>query len=94
MTAAAAAVVNSILALTSLVPALPQSVTNGASILGTLSAPSLSLTGVGGVVSWGSDTVSNTNPYTAGPVTGKPHSTSIDPAIIEPRSRNRAYLQF
>lgn len=71
MTTAAAAVVNGILALTSLVPALPQSITNGASVLGTLSAPSLSLTGVGGVISWGSDTVSNTNPYTAGPVSGK-----------------------
>ena len=78
MATAAAAVVNSILALNSLAPALPQSVTNGASVLGTLSAPSLSLTGLNGIVSWGSDTVDNTNPYTAGPVTGKPHFTSID----------------
>ena len=79
--AAVAAVANSISALTSLVPALPQSVTNGASVLGTLSAASLSTTGVGGVISWGSDTVDNTNPYVAGPVTGKPYLTSADCAV-------------
>lgn len=60
---AAAAAVASIAALSALVPALPQTVTNGASVLGTLSAPSLSLTGVDGIVSWGANTVSNYNPY-------------------------------
>lgn len=63
MTASAAAAVASIVALTSLVPSLPQTVTNGGSVLGTLSAPSLSLTGVDGIVSWGAKTVSNYNPY-------------------------------
>lgn len=67
---AALAVVNSILALNSLIPALPQSVTNGATDLGTLSAPTY-LSGVDGKKSWGDDTVVNTNPYEAGPVTGK-----------------------
>lgn len=62
-TSAAAAVASSIVALTSLVPALPQAVTNGASVLGTLSAPNLSVTGVDGIVSWGANTVSNYNPY-------------------------------
>ena len=61
--AAAAAAVASIAALSSLVPSLPQTVTNGASVLGTLSAPRLSLTGVDGVISWGAHTVSNYNPY-------------------------------
>ena len=76
MATAAAAVSASISSLTNLVPALSQAVTNGASVLGTLSAPSLSITGVNGVISWGSDTVDNTNPYTAGPVTGKAHVTT------------------
>ena len=78
MVSAAAAVADSIAALTALVPALPQTVTNGASVLGTLAAPLLSTTGVGGIISWGSDTVGNTNPYTSGPVTGKPRSTVVD----------------
>lgn len=63
MTASAAAAVASIVALNALIPALPQAVTNGASVLGTLSAPSLSLTGVDGIVSWGANTVTNYNPY-------------------------------
>ena len=63
MTTSAAAAVASIVALTSLVPSLPQAVTNGPSVLGTLSAPSLSLTGVDGIVSWGANTVTNYNPY-------------------------------
>lgn len=92
MASAASAVVSGILALTSLVPSLPQTVTNGASILGTLSAPSLSLTGVNGIISWGSDTVDNTNPYIGGPISGKLHITSVDLAIIELRCRNGAYL--
>ena len=75
MAVAASAVVNGILALSSLVPSLPQTVTNGASILGTLTAPTLSLTGVNGIISWGSDTVNNTDPYTAGPISGKPPSS-------------------
>ena len=62
-TSAVAAVASSIVALTSLVPALPQVVTNGASVLGTLSASNLSVTGVDGIVSWGANTVSNYNPY-------------------------------
>ena len=89
---AAAAVVNAILALPQLIPALPQSVTNGASVLGTLSAPSLSTTGLGGVISWGSDTVDNTNPYNAGPVTGMCNLTSTHAAVFNLCPRNRAYL--
>lgn len=63
MTASAAAAVASIVSLPSLVPSLPQVVTNGASVLGTLQAPNLSISGVGGIVSWGANTVSNYNPY-------------------------------
>lgn len=89
MTAAASAVVSGILALSSLVPSLPQTVTNGASVLGTLSAPTLSLTGLNGIISWGSDTVANTNPYIGGPVSGKfylilPYLTHTDP-LYRPR---------
>ena len=69
--ASADAVVASIVALTSLVPSLPQTVTNGASVLGLLSAPSLSTTGVDGIVSWGANTVSNYNPYTTDFNSGK-----------------------
>lgn len=69
--ASADAAVASIVALTSLVPALPQTVTNGASVLGTLSAPNLSVTGVDGIVSWGANTVSNYNPYTTDFNSGK-----------------------
>lgn len=71
MTSSAAAAVASIVALTSLVPSLPQTVTNGASVLGTLSAPSLSLTGVDGIVSWGANTVENYNPYATDFISGK-----------------------
>ena len=63
MTASAAAAVASIVSLPSLVPSLPQIVTNGGSVLGTLQAPNLSVTGVNGIVSWGANTVSNYNPY-------------------------------
>lgn len=63
MATAAVAAVASIVSLTSLVPSLPQNITNGASVLGTLSAPKLSLTGVDGIVSWGANTVSNYDPY-------------------------------
>lgn len=73
MTASAAAAVASIVALNALVPALPQAVTNGASVLGTLSAPSLSLTGVGGIISWGANTVTNYNPYNTDFNSGKYH---------------------
>ena len=94
MVSAAVAVADSILALTSLVPALPQTVTNGASVLGTLVAPLLSTTGVGGIITWGSDTVANTNPYTSGPVTGKPCITAVDLTTTKHFSRKRAYLQL
>ena len=63
MTASAVAAVASIVALPSLVPSLPQAVTNGASVLGTLQAPNLSTIGVNGVATWGGNTVANTNPY-------------------------------
>ena len=71
MTASAVAAVASIVALPSLVPSLPQVVTNGASVLGTLQAPNLSTTGLGGIVSWGDKTVSNTNPYSSDFNSGK-----------------------
>ena len=63
MTASAVAAVASLTALSSLVPSLPQAVTNGASLLGTLQAPNLSTSGVGGVISWSGKTVDNYNPY-------------------------------
>ena len=63
MTASAVAAVASIVALPSLVPSLPQVVTNGASVLGTLQAPNLSTIGLNGVATWGANTVSNYNPY-------------------------------
>lgn len=71
MTSSAVAAVASIAALSSLVPSLPQTVTNGASLLGTLQAPDLSTSGVGGVVSWGANTVSNYNPYSTDFNSGK-----------------------
>ncbi|KAF6223198.1 hypothetical protein HO133_000040 [Letharia lupina] len=94
MASAASAVVSGILALTSLVPSLPQTVTNGASILGTLSAPSLSLTGVNGIISWGSDTVDNTNPYIGGPIsgTGPTYNFNIARGFIAPDGVNRSAL--
>lgn len=94
MTSAASAVLSGILSLSSLVPSLPQTVTNGASILGTLSAPTLSLTGLNGIISWGSDTVANTNPYIGGPISGwsrlvLPHLTHADPL-----NRTRPHVQL
>lgn len=70
-TAAAAAAVASIVSLSSLVPSLSQAVTNGASVLGTLQAPSLSITGLNGIVSWGANTVDNYNPYNTDFNTGR-----------------------
>ncbi|CAF9905675.1 hypothetical protein IMSHALPRED_003923 [Imshaugia aleurites] len=88
------AVANAVVALTSLVPSLPQAVTNGASVLGTLTAPTLSLTGVNGIISWGSDTVNNTNPYTAGPVsgTGPTYNFNIARGFISPDGVNVSAL--
>ena len=63
MTSSAVAAVASIVALSSLVPSLPQTVTNGASVLGTLNAPTLDTVAVGGAATWGANTVSNYNPY-------------------------------
>ena len=71
MTSSAIAAVASIAALSSLVPSLPQAITNGASLLGTLQAPNLSTSGLGGVVSWGANTVSNYNPYSTDFNSGK-----------------------
>jgi FtsP/CotA-like multicopper oxidase with cupredoxin domain len=55
-------------------PFLPQSTTNGKSILGLLGAPRLPpwLSGplAGGLTPWGSRTTGNTNPYTNTPNTG------------------------
>lgn len=69
--ASAAVAVASILSLTSLAPSLPQTITNGNSVLGTLQAPNLSTIGVGGVATWGSNTVANYNPYTTDFNSGK-----------------------
>ena len=71
MTASASAAVASIVALSSLVPSLPQTVTNGASVLGTLQAPNLSTTGLNGVISWAGKTVDNFDPYTTDFSTGR-----------------------
>ena len=71
MTASAVAAVASIVSLNTLVPALPQAVTNGASVLGTLAAPNLSTTGVDNIISWGSNTVNNYNVYNSDFNSGK-----------------------
>ena len=71
MTASASAAVASIVALSSLVPSLPQAVTNGASVLGTLQAPNLSTSGLGGIISWVGKTVDNFDPYSTDFSTGK-----------------------
>ncbi|CAD6581208.1 MAG: hypothetical protein ASARMPREDX12_000394 [Alectoria sarmentosa] len=95
MTASAAAAVASIVALTSLVPSLPQTVTNGASVLGTLSAPSLSLTGVDGIVSWGANTVSNYNPYATDFNSGRQGPTynfNIARGFISPDGVNKSSI--
>ncbi|KAF6232202.1 hypothetical protein HO173_009585 [Letharia columbiana] len=92
---AAAAAVASIAALSALVPALPQTVTNGASVLGTLSAPSLSLTGVDGIVSWGANTVSNYNPYLTDFSSGRQGPTynfNIARGFISPDGVNRSSI--
>ena len=52
---------------------LPQSLTNGGSLLGTLQAPSLP-SFLDQAPSWGSRTAQNTNPYTQSPTTGRVRS--------------------
>lgn len=93
---AAAAAVASIAALSSLVPSLPQSVTNGASVLGTSSAPNLSLTGVDGIVSWGAKSVGNYNPYLNDFDSGKyrPSSDQYSCMLIVPIGRQGPSYTF
>ena len=95
---AATAVVNSILALSSLVPALPQAVTNGNSILGTLQAPDLSqfvsTSNLPDGFPWGAATASNTNPYTTTPGGGlvRNYKFNIARGNIAPDGVNRSAL--
>ncbi|KAL9128562.1 MAG: hypothetical protein Q9175_007502 [Cornicularia normoerica] len=95
MTASAVAAVASITALSSLVPSLSQTVTNGASTLGTLSATNLSVTGVDGIVSWGANTVSNYNPYDTdfnGARQGPTYNFNIARGYISPDGVNRSSI--
>jgi FtsP/CotA-like multicopper oxidase with cupredoxin domain len=65
--------------LASTVSLLDQTVTNGPSLLGTLSAPLLPkyLDAAQGLP-WGQDTTRNTNPYTQSPSTGKVRKYTFD----------------
>lgn len=95
---AASAVVNSILALSSLVPALPQTSTNGNSVLGTLKAPDLaqfvSTPNLPAGLPWGTATASNTNPYTTTPGGGlvRNYKFNIARGTIAPDGVNRSAL--
>ena len=95
---AASAVVNGILALSSLVPVLPQSATNGNSSLGTLQAPTLpqfvATPNLPDGFPWGAATVANTNPYTTTPGGGQTHSYQFNIARgnIQPDGVNRSVL--
>ena len=82
MTASAVAAVASIASLSSLVPLLPQTVTNGASLLGTLQAANLSTIGVNDIATWGSNTVSNYNVYDVDYNPGKWNPVSIQQDCI------------
>jgi FtsP/CotA-like multicopper oxidase with cupredoxin domain len=94
----ASAVVNSILALSSLVPALPQSATNGNSNLGTLQAPTLSefvaTPNLPDGFPWGAATCNNTDPYTTTPGGGQTHNYQFNIArgFIAPDGVNRSAL--
>ncbi|MCJ1313936.1 hypothetical protein MMC25_007616 [Agyrium rufum] len=66
--------VTSILRATSLVPGLPQHISNGNSTLGTVSPGPPNLPFSVGPPSWGSATPANTNPYTQVPNTGFVHN--------------------
>ena len=87
-----------VLGASTLISSLSQTATNGASVLGTLSAPVLSdfLTDAPLVAGfpWGLDTVVNTNPYSQSPVTGKIRSYdfTIARGFIAPDGVNKSSL--
>jgi len=95
---ATAAVISGILSLSALVPSLPQTVTNGVSVLGTLLAPTLSsfLTNnpLPDSFSWASATVNNTDPYTTTPQFGvtRNYNFNIARGYIAPDGVNRSVL--
>ncbi|MCJ1336503.1 hypothetical protein MMC09_001779 [Bachmanniomyces sp. S44760] len=83
---------------TSLVSALSQTLTNGLSVLGTLQAPVLPdfLTSnpLPDGFPWGTDTASNTDPYTQSPVTGviRPYDFTIKRGYIQPDGVNKSVI--
>ena len=95
---AASAVASSIVALSSLVPSLPQSSTNGNSNLGTLQAPTLSdfvaTPNTPDGFPWGAATAGNTNPYTITSPGGLPRNYNFNIArgFIAPDGVNRSVL--
>ncbi|KAL6720298.1 hypothetical protein ACLMJK_002219 [Lecanora helva] len=95
---AASAVVGGILAMSSLVPSLPQSATNGQSNLGLLSTPAspdfLTNNPLPNGYPWGLDTVANTNPYTNAPNSGvtRNYNFNIARGTIAPDGVNRSAL--
>ena len=95
---AANAVASSIVALSSLVPSLPQIATNGNSNLGTLQAPTLSnfvsTPNTPDGFPWGSATAGNTNQYKFTPPGGlqRNYQFNIARGFIAPDGVNRSVL--
>lgn len=95
---AASAVASGIVALSSLVPSLPQTSTNGNSDLGTLQAPTLSdfvsTPNTPDGFPWGAATASNTNPYKTTPGGGqhRNYQFNIARGFIAPDGVNRSVL--
>lgn len=92
----ALSLINSILGATSLIPALPQTATNGLSLLGTLQAPLLSdfLSSSISGFPWGSRTAATTNPYEQSPTTGitRFYDFTIQRGFIAPDGVNKSVL--
>ena len=95
---AASAVASGIVALSSLVPSLPQPSTNGNSNLGTLQAPTLSefisTPNTPDGFPWGAATAGNTNPYKTTPGGGlqRNYNFNIARGFIAPDGVNRSVL--
>ena len=92
------AVVSAIVALSALVPSLPQSATNGASVLGTLQAPVIpefvSTSNLPDGYPWGTATPSNTDPYKTTPGGGRQRNYQFNIArgFMAPDGVNRSML--
>lgn len=88
--------INAILGAASLIPALPQTATNGLSLLGTLSAPVLSdfLSSSISGFPWGSRTAATTNPFEQSPTTGitRFYDFTIKRGFIAPDGVNKSVL--